>query len=93
MPKSDSGVWVTEEGDVVYERPRGRGTQLVAPGGEVSAAARSRVEAHGLEANLPPEDASAPEAEKAEAPDVETADAPPVDTAAVSVKRARKAVK
>lgn len=90
MPTHPTGVWLTDDGEVVYEQPEGGATQLVAKAGEVSKAVRSRLEALDLtDVDLPPEvDAEAPEepADKPEA--VDTEDAAPVKKAA---KRTRKA--
>jgi hypothetical protein len=81
--KSPNGIYVdTKTGDVVYEAPE-EGVQIVAPGGELDAAAKARIEAVGGtilpvdgvavegEASEPLEVASAVEAD-----DLEVADDP-----------------
>lgn len=91
MPVSDTGIWLTDDGDVVYKQPRGRATQLVAKGGEIGAAARSRIAALGLDVDLPEPDATD---RPQKAVTVETATEPEaVETADLQAKSARKAKK
>lgn len=48
MPTHDTGLWLTEDGKVVDSPPEGASTQLVAKGGEISAAAKARLEQAGV---------------------------------------------
>lgn len=88
MPIHETGVWLTDDGEVVYEQPKGGSTVLIAKGGEVSAADKQRLAAYGLDdVNLPAEDvddkpAEEPEAVKSE--DVQPAKKAPAKKAAKS---------
>lgn len=91
MPISKTGIWLTEDGDVVYEKPRGRATQLAAKGGEIGATTRAHIAAQGLTVDLP-------EADEPDKPQkdvtVETATEPDaVETGDLQAKPARKASK
>lgn len=48
MAISETGIWETEDGEVVYELPRGRATQIVAKGSEIGSAAKSRLAVLGV---------------------------------------------
>lgn len=92
MPTHDTGVWLTDDGEVVYEQPKGGSTVLIAKGGEVSAADKQRLAAYGLEdVNLPAEDDAdeAPAEEPAE-DEPETVKSEDVKPAKKPAKRARK---
>lgn len=40
---SDSGLWLDDNGKVVKKQPKGAGTQLVRPGGRVTAAVEAQI--------------------------------------------------
>lgn len=82
MPRSDTGAWVTDDVEVVFEQPRGGSTQLVAPGGTIYPHAQAR--AQELGSTIPDDAADAPQE-----PVEETADAPAVETAALPAKAKR----
>lgn len=48
MAISETGVWLTDDGEVVTEQPKGRATQLVSKGGEISKAAQQYAANHGV---------------------------------------------
>lgn len=51
MAKSETGVWIDDAtGELTTSRPK-TGTQIVAPGGEISGAAKTRLAAYGLDAS------------------------------------------
>lgn len=49
MARSDTGVWIDDATGELVTSPPKSGTQIVAKGGEVSAAAKSRLAAAGLD--------------------------------------------
>lgn len=89
MATSDTGVWIDDaSGKVVFKRPRGSGTQLVQPGGEISNAAVIRADELG--ATIP--GADKPTRQRSLA--VETADEPSGDVEkAVTTDTAKPATK
>lgn len=54
MPISETGIWIDDaSGEVVFEQPRGRSTQIVAKGSEINKTARAHLERIGFAGELP----------------------------------------
>jgi hypothetical protein len=55
---STTGLWLDADGKVVKSQPRGGATQLVRPGGQITAAAQARIDAAGAPTDAPAVSAS-----------------------------------
>lgn len=87
MPISTTGVWIDDaSGEVVFEQPRGRGTQLVAKGSEISKAARTRAQSLGATIPDDHEPAAATAEKTGDAADAVTTE----DVAPAKAKRSAK---
>ncbi|HYF71366.1 MAG TPA: hypothetical protein VD864_01020 [Nocardioides sp.] len=51
---SDTGLWLTDDGKVVKKQPKGGGTQLVRPGGAITAAAQLRIDSASADPDAKP---------------------------------------
>lgn len=89
---SDTGLWLTEDGKVVTERPRGAATQLVRPGGRVTSAVQARIDSLSADPDAPAVSAAAALGNPEPGEPV-TSEPDAVSTDDVQARPARKAAK